>query len=68
MESSAPNTPRIETVITLPSDSKRIDISVSLDKDATLHREAAYVAFPLAMDQPEFAYDTQNGMGKSGAR
>lgn len=61
MESRAPNTPHIETVVTLPSDGKRIDISVSLDKDATLHREAAYIAFPLAMEKAEFAYDTQNG-------
>jgi len=61
LESSAPNTPHIETMILLPDDSKRIEISISLDKDATLHREAAYIAFPLAMEQPEFGYDTQNG-------
>jgi len=61
LESSAPNTPSITTVITLPDDAKRIDISVSLKKTATLHREAAYVAFPLAVEHPEFAYDTQNG-------
>jgi len=61
LESSAPNTPSIKTVITLPADSKRIDISVSLRKTATLHREAAYIAFPLSVERPEFAYDTQNG-------
>ena len=61
IESAAPNTPHIQTVITLPSEAKRIDICVSLDKDVTLRREAAYVAFPLAMEQAEFAYDTQNG-------
>lgn len=61
LESSAPNTPLITTVITLPSDAKRIDISISLRKSATLHREAAYVAFPLAVAHPECAYDTQNG-------
>jgi len=61
LESSAPNTPRIQTVITLPADTKRIDLRVSLHKIETLHREAAYVAFPLAVEHPEFAYDTQNG-------
>ncbi len=62
LESSAPNTPWIRTVITfLPADAKRIDIRVSLRKIATLHREAAYIAFPLAVEYPEFAYDTQNG-------
>lgn len=61
LESSAPNTPSITTVITLPDDAKRIDISISLKKIATLHREAAYIAFPFAMKHPEFAYDTQNG-------
>ncbi len=61
LESSAPNTPQIRTVIALPADSKRIDIRISLQKVATLHREAAYIAFPLAVEHPEFAYDTQNG-------
>ena len=61
LESSAPNTPRIRTVITLPTDAKRIEIRVTLQKVATLHREAAYIAFPLAVKHPEFAYDTQNG-------
>jgi hypothetical protein len=61
IDSEAPNTPHIETLITLPNDAKRIDIRVSLDKETTLRREAAYIAFPLAMEHPEFAYDTQNG-------
>ncbi|HEY5329358.1 MAG TPA: polysaccharide lyase family protein [Acidobacteriaceae bacterium] len=61
LESSAPNTPLIRTTITLPADAKRIDISISLHKTATLHREAAYIAFPLAIEHPSFAYDTQNG-------
>lgn len=61
LESSALNTPIIHTTITLPSDSRRIDIEVSFHKTATLHREAVYIAFPLAVDNPSFAYDTQNG-------
>ena len=61
LESSAPNTPHIQTVITLPANAKRIDIRISLRKTATLDREAAYIAFPLAIEHPQFAYDTQNG-------
>ncbi|MEO7029515.1 MAG: polysaccharide lyase family protein [Acidobacteriaceae bacterium] len=61
LESSAPNTDSIRTTVTLPSDIKRIDIAVSLHKTATLKREAAYIAFPLAIEHPSFAYDTQNG-------
>lgn len=61
MTSSAPNTPSIITVVTLPNDAKRIEISIALKKIATLHREAAYIAFPFAVERPKFAYDTQNG-------
>lgn len=61
MESSAPNTPAIRTEITLPTDTKRIDLSYRLHKVATLWKEAAYIAFPLAGDRPVFRYETQNG-------
>jgi hypothetical protein len=61
LEASALNTARIRTKITLPTDEKRIDIEISLEKVPTLHREAVYIAFPLSMDRPVFAYDTQNG-------
>jgi hypothetical protein len=61
LESSAPNTPTVRTEILLPSDEKRIDLRISLHKQSTLHKEAAYIAFPFAAQHPEFAYDTQNG-------
>ncbi len=61
LESSAPNTPSIRTTITLRADEKRIDFDLNLRKDATLRKEAAYIAFPLAGSQPEFRYETQNG-------
>lgn len=61
LESSAPNTPEIRTEITLPAGEKRIELSFRLKKIATLHKEAAYIAFPLAGDHPEFRYETQNG-------
>jgi hypothetical protein len=61
LEADAPNTPHIRTTITLRGDEKRIDFAYSLHKDATLRKEAAYFAFPLAAKQPEFRYETQNG-------
>jgi alpha-mannosidase len=61
MESSAPNTPLIRTTIVLDEDEKRIDLLYRLHKDATLKKEAAYIAFPLAALHPEFRYETQNG-------
>lgn len=61
LESSAPNAPMIRTVITLSNETKLIEIRVSLKKTTTLHREASYIAFPMAVEHPEFAYDTQNG-------
>lgn len=61
LESSAPNTPYIRTTILLAANKKRIDLSYRLHKDATLKKEAAYIAFPLAAQHPEFRYETQNG-------
>ena len=61
LESSAPNTPTIRTTIVLPADAKRIDFRYNLHKDATLRKEAAYIAFPLAAQNPVFRYETQNG-------
>ncbi len=61
LDSSAPNTPAIRTEITLPANEKRIDFRYSLHKNATLRKEAAYIAFSLAGTHPEFRYETQNG-------
>ncbi|MGB6742099.1 MAG: polysaccharide lyase family protein [Terracidiphilus sp.] len=61
LESNAPNTPHIRTTITLPADEKRIGFDLSLHKDATLRKEAAYIAFSLTAAHPEFRYETQNG-------
>ena len=60
LESSALNTPWVLTGITLPDDVKRIDIAVSVRKQPTFHRKAAYIAFPFQVTHPSFAYDTQN--------
>jgi alpha-mannosidase len=61
LESNAPNTPSIRTTIRLPADEKSIELDLSLHKDATLRKEAAYIAFPLAARHPVFRYETQNG-------
>jgi alpha-mannosidase len=61
LESSAPNTPTIRTEISLPANVKRIDLRVTLQKESTFHKEAAYIAFPFALEHPKFGYDTQNG-------
>ena len=61
LESSAPNTPDIQTTILLPANAKRIDLSYRLHKNKTLSKEAAYIAFPLVAQHPEFRYETQNG-------
>lgn len=61
LESSAPNTPMVRTEISLPSDVKRIEFRITLHKESTLHKEAAYIAFPFAVEHSAFAYDTQNG-------
>jgi alpha-mannosidase len=60
LESSAPHTSSIRTEITLPKWQKRIDLTYSLHKDHVLTKEAVYIAFPFAMSNPKFAYETQN--------
>jgi len=61
MEFSAPNTPTIRLEITLHNAKKQIDFVYRLSKQATLKKEAVYIAFPFAASKPEFGYDTQNG-------
>ena len=61
LESSATNTPFVRTTITLPVGEKRIEFRYEIHKDTVLSKEAVYIAFPFAVSQPQFAYDTQNG-------
>ncbi len=61
LESSGLNTPRIATEIVLRDDQKRIEFNNRIQKTKVYSKEAAYFAFPLAMDAPEFRYETQNG-------
>jgi alpha-mannosidase len=61
MESSAPETPVIQTEITLLDKEKRIEIRYTIRKKSVLSKEAVYIAFPFAVQNPEFRYETQNG-------
>jgi alpha-mannosidase len=61
LESSAPHTPFVRTEIALPNWEKRIDLTYTLHKESALTKEAVYIAFPFAVEKPQFAYETQNG-------
>lgn len=61
MESSAVNTPRIETEIVLLDGEKKIEFINRVEKTKVYTKEAVYFAFPIAMDHPEFRYEIQNG-------
>ena len=62
MESTATNTPRIATEIRLFDDEKKIEFEESIEKTEVDTKEAAYFAFPFAMDHPRFQYEIQNGV------
>ena len=60
LNSSAPNTPSIQTEILLPDYEKAILITYHLHKERVLTRESAYVAFPFTVTVPEFTYGSQS--------
>ena len=61
LESSALNTPRIETEVILFNGQKKIEFINHVNKKDVLTKEGVYFAFPLAMDKPQFRYEIQNG-------
>jgi alpha-mannosidase len=61
LETSAPETPLIQTEITLLDTEKRIELRYTIRKKLVLTKEAVYIAFPFAVQDPEFRYETQNG-------
>ncbi len=61
LESSGINTPRIETEITLLSGQKKIEFINKVHKTEVYTKEGVYFAFPFAMNEPRFRYETQNG-------
>ena len=61
LRSSATNTPVIETEILLFDSAKKIEFINRVEKKAVLTKEGAYFAFPVAIDNPQFLYDSQTG-------
>jgi hypothetical protein len=61
LETSTPQTPRIETEIILFEGQKKIEFINRLPKAPSCD-EQVYFAFPFAMGQPEFRYEVQNGI------
>ena len=62
MQSQATNTPSIATEIRLSDSEKKIEFVEDVDKKSVLSREAAYFAFPFAMNAPQFRYEIQSGV------
>ena len=59
--SSGVNTPKIETEVILFNGQKKIEFINRVNKKEVYTKEGIYFAFPLAMDQPQFRYEIQNG-------
>ena len=61
LQSSATNTPRIDSEIRLFDKEKKIEFIEDVDKKDVREDEAAYFAFPFAMTHPSFRYEIQDG-------
>jgi hypothetical protein len=61
LESVALHTPTIETEIILFDRQKKVQFTSRVKKEKVFTKEGVYFAFPLAVDDPEFLYETQNG-------
>ncbi len=61
LESSAVNTPRVETEVILFDGQKKIEFINHVHKTEVYTKEAVYFAFPFAVDEPRFRYEIQNG-------
>jgi len=61
LDSESLNTPKIETEIILFDNQKKIEFVNHVQKNLMYSKEGVYFAFPLAMERPQFRYETQNG-------
>jgi hypothetical protein len=59
MESTATNTPKILTSVRLFEHEKKLEFIENIEKDKVPAKEAVYVAFPFAVDHPQFQYELQ---------
>jgi hypothetical protein len=62
LRSHATHTRNIETEILLFDKEKKIEFVYRVEKDPVVAKEGVYFAFPVAAEQPEFVYATQNGL------
>jgi alpha-mannosidase len=62
LESSAPNTPRVETEVILFDDAKKIEVNFRVRKDVAYKKEGVYFAFPVAVRAPRFRFDVQSAV------
>ncbi|MEX0904253.1 MAG: glycoside hydrolase family 38 C-terminal domain-containing protein [Balneolaceae bacterium] len=61
VEARSKNTPVIRSEYRLYNDIKTIDIINTVHKAATLEKEGVYFAFPFISEEPDVAYQIQNG-------
>jgi len=62
LESKNFNTPQISTEIILFDNEKKIEFNNRVRKDEVYKKEGIYFAFPLAIKEPQFKYEIQNGV------
>lgn len=61
VETQSKNTPFIRSEYRLYNDLKRVDITNTIEKESILDKEGVYFAFPFKTEEPDFAYQIQNG-------
>ena len=61
LEAKGVHTPSVQTEILLYDNEKKIEFVNRLRKEAVRTKEAAYFAFPVAIQPPSFQYEIQNG-------
>jgi alpha-mannosidase len=61
LESSDVNTPLVRLEVLLFDNEKKIELNYTVDKRYTAAKEGVYFAFPVAVTQPHFAFDLQQG-------
>lgn len=59
LRAHAVNTPAVDVEILLPNHEKQILLAYHVKKERVLTRESAYIAFPFAVNDPQFAYGSQ---------
>jgi hypothetical protein len=62
VETSAVQTPKLVSEVTVWNDLKRVDITNRLTKTRTYKKEGVYFAFPLAGEKPTFRYEVPAGV------